>query len=176
MAYNYPRTLVLLATLPASSSSTISFTSDITSSFSIYYVSLRNIPATNNVSLNLLFSTDNGGTYLASNYLYTHNEIISASTLTSTGNTSTTASILTIALNNSASSGFSGDMYLYNMNQTIPAYYKGMGCCLDTSSHYHITRFSGGNSGTTAVNAIQFLMSSGAITSGTFILYGVVET
>src|SRR5271167_244750 len=169
MAYNYPRNLVFLASLPASNSATISFTSDITTNFSTYYVSMRNIiPASNNVTLNLLFSTNNGSGYLATNYLYTHNEIISPGTLTSTGNTSTTASILSIALNNSSSSGLSGDMYIYNMDVALAAYYKGMACYFDTNSLFHATRFSGGNSGTTAVNAIQFLMSSGNITSGTF--------
>lgn len=56
MAYYSPYTQVLLDTQTASSSASLSFTSKITSSYSLYLLIFSNIiPATDNVVLQLLF-------------------------------------------------------------------------------------------------------------------------
>jgi len=177
MAYNNPKTLSLIATGTANNSATyLEFTSKITTSFTTYYVEIRNLlPATDNVTMDLTFSTNNGSSYLATNYGYAYHNTTSQPASTSTGSNSAASAIFCSALSNGASTGFSADMYLYNVDTTTPMHFKGMGSHYNTSSYLNHVAFAGFNSGTTAVTAIKFTLSSGNMVSGTIRLYGVKE-
>ncbi len=177
MAYNFPETLVLLQSQPASSSTTIDFTSKITSSFSTYLVKMKDIiPANNGDNLLLTFSTDNGSTFLASNYLWANKTGTSNAGNTATGSASDTTMQVASALQNGSSNGLDGDLQLYCMNSgsLVPKAYC-MSVMMGSGPVGTVIAMGGMNSGTTAVNAIRFAMSTGNITSGTFTLYGIQE-
>ena len=176
MAYNFPRTMVLLASTPASASASIAFTSVITSNFTTYKVEIRGlVPATNNTSLLLTFSVDNGANYLASNYKY----IVTFST-TGRGIVASSQSaaniILVTVVSNSSSRSLDLDIMFYNVNvaNRISCFSQCVHQGADNASALIYT--TGSNTGTTAINAMQFAMNSGNITSGTFNLYGISET
>ena len=177
MAYNDPKTLSLIATGTGNNSATfLEFTSKITTNFKTYYVEIRNLlPATNNVTLALTYSTNNGSSYLSTNYEYVYHNVTSVPANATTGSNSAASSIICDALSNAASAGFSGDMYLYNVDTTTPMHYKGQGSHYNQASKYNSVVFAGFNTGTTAVTAIKFALSSGNIVSGTIRLYGVSE-
>lgn len=179
MAYKYPQTLVLLANTPASSSSTIDFTSLITANFTSYYVKLRNIvPATDNVQLQLLFSTNNGSSYLGSAYGWTNTKADSNGTLSATGNAST-AAIIQVAsnLSSTTANALNGDLEFFNLNSgVLEPRCMGQLEYIDNAAHSVMIETAGLNTGVTAVTAIRFQMSSGNIASGNFLFYGVKET
>ncbi len=178
MAYNQPRTLVFLATGTANNTATfLQFTSLITSSFTTYYVSIRDlIPATDNVNLALTFSADNGSTYLATNYGYSHWDQTSGAAGSGINSASATSILLAAQLSNVSSRGFCADFQLVNMNTgSISPNLWGWGCHYNRSAVFISSMLSGYNSGTTAITAIKLESSSGNLTSGSITLYGVVE-
>jgi hypothetical protein len=146
-----------------------------TTAFQTYKVELQNIiPVTTTVKLQLLVSTDNGSTWVATNYRWANNNIDSAATNASSGSTSDSSWQIASAIPNSASGSLSGELILYDMeNGTfVPKF--------SSSTVYGVTPTSGWMSGgvqtsVTAITAIRFQMSSGNISSGTFVLYGVTE-
>jgi len=178
MAYNFPDNLSLIATKTASASASLEFTSVIGTNWNTYYVSIRNlIPATDAVSLNVTFSTDNGSTYLATNYLYAYLNQLTSGTLTAEGSNSTTAAQIAKNVSNGSSNGLCADIYFYNIKSaSVPCYFKGRLTHYQTdgTGNYNIP-CSGSNTSTTGVNALKFAFSSGNITSGTIYLYGVNE-
>lgn len=177
MAYNFPDDLTIISTLTASSSASLAFTSKITSNWSTYYVSIRNLlPATNGTDLILTFSNDNGSTYLSANYKYTYLNDPSTGTIAAVGSTSAASCTLLTLASTAASAGISGDFYLYNMKSaSIPPYYKGQLVHFNNASACSNVQFGGMNTDTTGINAIKFIFSSGSIASGTISLFGVNE-
>ncbi len=176
MSYNFPENINLISTQTASSSSALSFTSVISSSYNVYFVSIRNlIPATDNVSLALTFSTDNGSTYLSANYFYTmYNEVLAGET--ASGSNSTSSCTIADKLSNNSARGLNADFYMYNLaNGSVAPYYVGLGIHYNKDAEGDYLTLGGSNSGTTAINAIKFAMSSGNITSGSIYLYGLNE-
>lgn len=176
MAYNFPRTMVLLASTPASSSASIEFKSLITSNFTTYMAEIRGmIPQTNATNLLLTFSTDNGSTYLSANYKY----CVTFST-TTRGIVTSTASgsniILVTVVSNSTSRGLDMDLMFYDVNTAnqISCWTQCIHQGSDNVTALIVTNAS--NTGTTAINAMKFAMSSGNINSGTFNFYGISET
>lgn len=130
---------------------------------------------TNNVTMSVTFSTNNGSTYLSTNYEYVN--YVNTTGTSSTPNSTSAASLqLAAALSNAAKSGLNMDLYFFNLNSgTYSAICNGQGCHFNQASAYAITMVCGANSGTTAVNALKFAPSSGNFASGTIRLYGVVE-
>ena len=177
MAYNFPRTLSLISTKTGDNSATfLEFTSAITTNFSTYYVEIRNLlPATNNVTLALTYSTNNGSTYLSTNYAYVCHNVTSAPASSDIGGESAASCIICDALSNAASAGLSADIYLYGVDGALPMLYKGQGSHYNQASNYNGIQFTGQNFGTTAVTAIKWTLSSGNIVSGTIKLFGVTE-
>lgn len=178
MAYNYPDNLSLIATRTASTSASLEFTSVITSNWNTYYITFENlIPVTNTVNFNLTFSNDNGSTYLATNYQYSYLNIMTAGTATAEGSNSTTEAQLAKSIENGASYGINGFLYMYNLNSaSIPCFFHGR------LSHYSAAGVgvwnilnSGSNTDTTGIDALKFAFSSGNISSGKIYLYGVNE-
>lgn len=179
MAYYTPSTLVLLSSQTASSSASIVFTSKISTSYTSYLLTLRDIVvATNNNALLLTMSTDNGSTYLASTgYKYEIRVIKSANTAANINSTGTSSCQISPSLSSTTAKSYNADLQFFAMDQaTFSPRFGGWGINQDdTSSDFFTSQIIGMNTTTTAVNAIKIISASGNITSGTFNLYGVLE-
>lgn len=175
MAYNNKRSLIALSTQTASSSSSLAFTSLISSTYSTYYIAIRNLlPATDATSLYITFSTDNGSSYLSTNYRYMYENITSNANAIS-GSGSAAQGIITGTISSTSSRSLSGDFYFLNANVAKCPDFRGICCHYDSAGFFNLVQCETSNSGTTAVNAIKFAMSSGNIASGTITLYAVPE-
>ena len=175
--------LNLISTQTASSSSTISFTSGIDSTYDAYMFKFYDIhPATNGVYLNFQASTNGGSSYgvtLTSTFFRAyHNEADDSTDLEyRTARDlaqSTSFQNLTESTGNDNDQSCSGTLTLFAPSSTT--FVKHW---LSTNNTYHNNDFSmnvnsaGYFNTTSAINAIQFKMSSGNIDSGVIKLYGI---
>jgi hypothetical protein len=173
----------LISTQTASSSSTISFTSGIDDTYDEYVFKFYDIhPATDGVYLNFQASTNGGSSYgvtLTSTFFRAlHNEADDSTNLEyRTARDlaqSTSFQNLTEATGNDNDQSCSGTLTLFNPSSTT--FVKHW---LSTNNTYHNNDFSmnvnsaGYFNTTSAINAVQFKMSSGNIDSGVIKLYGV---
>lgn len=174
MAYKFQESLVLIASTTASASASVAFTSKITTNFTVYVVKLRVIvAATLGKNLILTFSTDNGSTYLSTNYQWGNIEGKSTAGVSNLGSTSDT-SIQIGGANDQSPHGYNADITLYNLNDsTFSPRIDYTTVLLNNSTRQDINQGAGFNSTTTPVTAIKIAFNSGNITSGTFSLYGV---
>jgi hypothetical protein len=175
--------LVLLETQTASSSSTISFTSNIDSTYKEYIFKYINVhPATNNVDFQFNMSVDSGSNYNVTKtttafqaYL---NEGDSANGLSYISSRdlaqSTDFQGIVIGIGNGNDEAASGSLHIFEPSSTT--FVKHF---ISRSNNYRADnesqqKFVAGYGNTTsAVDAIQFKMSSGNIDAGTIKLYGV---
>ena len=175
--------MVLLSTQTASNSASISFTTGIDSTYKEYQFWFIDIhPRTDNVNFTFNLSTDSGSNYnvtKTTTYFESyHNEADTDTGLTyRTGRDlaqSTSFQDLFPDLGGNADESVSGSLQLFNPSSTT--YVKHF---LTNTNGYNkddasINVFTAGYGNTTsAVNAIQFKMSSGNI-DGTILLYGIV--
>ena len=173
----------LISTQTASSSSTISFTSGIDSTYDEYVFKFYDIhPATDGVYLNFQASTNGGSSYgvtLTSTFFRSlHNEADDSTNLEyRTARDlaqSTSFQNLTEATGNDNDQSCSGTLHLFNPSSTT--FVKHW---LSTNNTYHNNDFSmnvnsaGYFNTTSAIDAIQFKMSSGNIDSGVIKLYRI---
>jgi len=177
--------LTLLSTQTASSSATISFTSDIDSTYKEYQFHFTDVhPATDGTSLTFNMSVDTGSNYNVTKTVTAfkayHNESDSATGLAyDTGDDlaqSTSFSILTVGggTGNDNDQNISGELILFNPSSTTFVKHFMSRVNNTQSSDYSIDGYSAGYGNTTsAVDAIQFKFASGNIDSGTFKMYGV---
>ena len=175
MSYAFPRELVYIDTQTASSSSSISFTSGISTNFKTFLVKIRNLnPSSNAANILLTFSTNGGSSYLSTNYNYYDFFVTNA-----LGNDSATgtSSIHTFSdVSSTAKFAINEDITLYNFSNSVQVksvYYQYM--AQNGTPVPVIVEGYGNNTGTTAVNAIKFAPSAGTFTTGNFYLYGVNE-
>ena len=181
--------MVLIKEQTASSSSTISFVDGsggvvLDSTYPIYKFSFINIhPANDNILFNFQGSTDSGSNYNTSMtttfFDAYHAESGSPSALryiTSLDQANGT-SFQTISVafsgNDEASSG---ELYLFNPSSTT--FVKHFFSRIEsTETSYSKDQYCAGYFNTTsAIDAIQFKMSSGNIDAGTFKLYGIKDS
>lgn len=156
----------LLATLTASSSASLVDTTSLTSAYDAYLIEFANItPATDSVSFRLRVSTDGGSNYLATGY---DNEGGAIATYISLGET---------VKNTVATGGVDGIAKLSNPNSTtVDKWVSGL---LKVSKGAGLGSFAvagGYIAAQTAINALQFTMSSGNIASGKIRIYGVTTS
>jgi hypothetical protein len=164
---------VLLATLTASNSATLSDTTHITSTYNDYEIVFENIiPATNAVSCEIQIHS--GGTFQTTTYL--------ANALQFTGGgVSSTAQTTFIpcgpsgGLGNNAGVGISGTFRIYNPSLTSGAkHVTGQFSLVNGSANEGVIITGWWNGGVGSVDGFQVLMSSGNITSGTIKIYGML--
>jgi len=181
--------LETIATSTASSSASIAFT-NLTGAYSSYEFEFINIlPATNGAGLIAQVSTDNGATYINSNYLggtFSHSnaDALSSQTMNTTRfSISPFDADANRGLSNAASKGMVGFFTLYNPSSTTTNKQAKWNV-----SFTNVVAFSYADNGqgsgiyngsTSAVNAIRFKMSTansdvdkGNIASGSIILRG----
>jgi hypothetical protein len=184
--------LVLLEEHTASASASLSLvTRNVTgqsgaafqSDYDQYVITLVNIvPATNSVTLQVVVSTDGGSTYLGStNYQFGY-QYFGFGTADAGSNNSNGAAQFSICGTNiantvqsSTTSGVNGNIQCFNpVNAAANKWFTwDVGVRLQ-SNNYHM--YGGGSSeGTTALNALRILFSTGNIASGTIRLYGVAK-
>jgi len=175
-------TLVLLQAQTASTSASIAFSSTyLTTTYKQYIFELIDVvAATDNVSLGMVVSEDNGSTYKTTNeYNYVGFDGVSSSAtpVTTVGSSSTSVIISPVGnIGNTAGRSLSGRVIVYNPLGTAAhkLFLYDTTCEENAGANAH-RRGSAAYKGTTnAINNIKFTLSSGNITSGTFKLYGVL--
>ena len=182
--------MVLIKTLTASSSANLSFVDGSSSvvldnTYPVYLFKYINMhPATNDVEFYFNTSTNSGGAY---------NTVKTTTVVRASHKEDGTAEGLTYPTGNdeAQNSGaqqigqsgndndqcVSGELYLFNPSSTT--FVKHFLCQTNycdhgDESHFHF--YSGYLNTTTAVDAVQFTMSSGNIDSGTIKLYGIKDS
>ena len=175
--------LNLISTQTASSSSTISFTSGIDSTYKEYIFKFINIhAATLNSQFHFQASTDGGSSYgvtvTTTNFIAYHNESGSATGLAyQTGYDlaqSTSRSLITGENGTENDESSSGSLHLFDPSNTTFVKHFMSRHQQYTSGDYSYDNYSSGYFNTTsAIDAIEFKMSSGNIDSGVIKLYGV---
>jgi hypothetical protein len=175
--------MTLISEQTASSSATISFTSGIDDTYDKYVFKFINIhPATDNVRFQYNGSTDGGSNYNVTKtstafYAY-HNESDSDTTLAySAGGDlaqGTGFQDIVLSMGNGADENASGEIILYNPSSTTFVKHWISRTASYSYQDYAYDWYTAGYMNTTsAVNAIQFKMTSGNIDSGVIKLYGV---
>jgi hypothetical protein len=176
--------MVLISSQTASASASISFTTGINSTYKEYQFWCINChPATNDVFLTFNLSTDGGSNYnvtkTTTSFIAYNNEAGTDSGLQYQGTSdlaqSTSFQILTEGIGNSNDDQGSGILQLFNPASTtyvkhfIGNFEKSQG------TGYAVNNYTAGYGNTTsAINAVQFKMSSGNIDDGTILMYGIV--
>jgi hypothetical protein len=173
--------LILLEEQVASSSASLNFTNWYNAAYEEYVIELINIlPATDLVALWMRMSTDGGATYdSGANYAWSAG-VTRAGSMGPTGAESGATKIQvgydTNASNIAAHGGFTGTLRLYDPAST--AHYKrvlGQTVNFNSFPAHLQSMVHGVYLSTTAVDAFQFLISSGNIVSGTIRVYGIAK-
>lgn len=170
--------LVLIQSQNASNVASISFTTGITSTYKTYLFVMSNYsPVTSATALKLLVSTDTGSTYITSGYGGgTGGVNMGASG--SFGGTGGQTAYLRISGQNSTTQPLSAsNIWCYNISNGQQPIFTGY--CVENFStstgNMGLEMLASSNSNTT-INAFQFIVTSGNISTGTFSLYGLRES
>ena len=180
---NAPDGITFISSQTASASATISFTSGITSTYKAYkFVFVNMHPATDDVYFQFNLSTDSG-----SNYNVTKTTTYFTAYQNEAGNS--TALTYETAHDLAQSTGFaqissnvgngndemvSGSLTLFNPSSTTYVKHFIINNANYNAYDYINNNFVAGYGNTTsAINAIQFKMSSGNIDAGTIYMYGI---
>ena len=156
-----------LTTVTASTSSSLTITSVMSSTYTNYALVFDNVVLSTSAILGFQISSDNGSTYkssgylsglLSTNYIQQHLVITTILTIFISGGGSTYES--------------SGCVYLCNSNNANYPCVSGNSIAFDHSTNCFAYYVSGGYSPTILINAIKILSSSGTMTTGDFTLFG----
>ena len=179
-------TLVLLSTQTASNSATISFTTGLDSTYDAYEFHFINIkPATDNAYFNFNMSTDGGTNYnvtkTTTSFTAYANEANTDTNLVyeTARDLAQSTSFQTImgGIGNGADEAGSGTLIIYNPSSTVYVkHFIGDLNHYDSTDYTYRTLVAGYGNTTSAVNAVQFKMSSGNISDGIFKMYGVKKS
>lgn len=169
MAYASPTSWSLLSFQNLSGVSLVEFKSCISSNYLVYHAICSNVVFTNDGDVNLVFSTDNGSTYLSSNYntLFYFHATDGFTGLNS--NTGTASALIQSVVTKTDAQNW--NTYFYNMNTTKNPMYQGDMTHNDTIGGFNNAQHAGMNTTTTAITAIKFTCSAGTMT-GKFYFYG----
>ena len=182
--------ITFISSQTASSSASLSFTTGLTSTYKAYkFVFINMHPATNGVDFEFNLSTDSGSNYnvtkttTAFQSYHTEGGGSSGLTYQALDDLAQSTGYQTLTANGDASgsvlndndSGVSGSLTLFNPASTT--YVKHFISTTDNmvyTNGFMTTSFVAGYANTTsAINAIQFRMSSGNIDDGKIYLYGI---
>lgn len=162
---------VLINTLTASSSATLSDTTSLTSAYNEYDIVFENvIPATANVNGQLLVHTS--GSFPSTNYL--SDVMLHQGTTVSAGGTTTFIQFTAASANiSNAGPGVSGTFTIFNPSQSsTPKMIVGQVGYYSGSTVFGMTQSGFWNGGNGAIDGFQLSFSSGNIASGTIKIYG----
>ena len=166
--------MVLISTQTASASSAISFTS-IPSTYKNFVVTLSNVKCTTGTNnLEFQFSSNNGSSYLNSNYIGGFNYWDVNSNAWSNANATTFAYVGPSIP--SGTPGISGSIYFYNLTNSAYPTWTGNLAQHGGGASGRVVMIGGYYSSATTMNALQFFFNnSDTIASGTFSLYGFIS-
>jgi len=176
--------LTLISTATASSSANLSFTSGIDSTYKEYVFKFINMhPATDSANLQFQVSINTGSSYgiaITSSYFYgQHAEDASEAAIEYDGGQDLAQgtgfqTILGKEVGNGNDESASGFMHLFDpSNTTFVKHFISRGNCQDAGPMTRDAFAAGYVNTTSAVDAVQFKMSSGNIDSGVIKMYGV---
>jgi hypothetical protein len=178
--------LTLISTQTASSSANISFTSGIDSTYKEYIFKFINIhPATDGAEFTINFSTDSGSNYnvaKTTSFFVTYNAESEASSGITYINTldaaqGTGGANIFYNVGNENDEAASGTLHLFEPSSTtfVKHFFSIFNVYNNSGSNGNSVQVNVAGCGntTSAIDAVQFAMSSGNIDSGTFKLYGV---
>ena len=180
--------LVFISRSTASSSSSVSITSGIDSTYKEYIFLFNNIhPATDSAGLQFNFSVDGGSNYnvtkTSTHFRAYHAEDDSGQTLAytnwndlaqGTGYQNLTGALYNEGVGSDNDQSTSGFLHIFEPSSTTFTKHFLANFQYTASNDYTENSYTGGYGNTTsAVNAIDFKFSSGNIDSGTIDLYGV---
>jgi hypothetical protein len=178
----------LLLKQEASNDAAIEFTADIDDTYDRYVFVIDGLkPETDGVNLHVRISDDGGTTFETTNYYWAFsgaNQSDVAAVYSNSGASLTSQIILNGTQNqtqvgSAAGEGLSGTLNLSNPSdstQFTRMFFQGVWSRDDQTVDETLGMSSGGWKVTTAVNGVQFLFSSGNITSGTISMYGIKES
>lgn len=173
--------MVWLDTQTASNSTDLQFTDIPTTDSKIVFMFDAVLPATDTTNLQMRVSTDNGATFISTGvYTYMVDGRGTEATAVATQASSATSIHLigdTTGLGNGSTEGADGELTLCNPSSTtLKKRFYGLftGSIDDTNE---VTVKVGGSFETAAtdVDAVQFLMAAGNITSGSIRMYGIKD-
>ena len=178
--------MTLLQTQTASSSASISFTSNIDSTYPIYLFKFINIhPATDGAEFTINFSTDSGSNYnvaKTTTFFVAYNaESESSSGLTYIDSLDiaqgTGVANIFYNVGNENDESASGTLHLFNPSSTtfVKHFMSTFNVYNNSGSNGNSVQVevAGYGNTTSAIDGVQFAMSSGNIDSGTIKLYGI---
>jgi len=185
--------MTLIKTLTASSSATLSFVDGSSSvvldnTYPVYLFKFINIhPASSGENFRVNFSVDSGSNYNVTKtttaFAAKHFENDSSASLgyqTGQDLAQSTNLQMFMILDNANDSGGSGELYLFNPSSTTFVKHfivKGTGFVVDGGNPKNYTLHVAGYGNTTsAIDAVQFSMSSGNVDAGTIKLYGIKDS
>ena len=176
--------MVLLSTQTASSSANLSFASGIDSTYKEYVFKFIDIhPQTNEADFTFNLSADSGSNYnvtkTSTMFRAFHEEGDSANLYYTTGGDlaqGTGVQNLTHGgIGNGNDENFAGTLHLFNPSSTTFVKHFLANCnAYQADSASYNTYVAGYGNTTSAVDAIQFKMSSGNIDAGTIKMYGIL--
>jgi len=175
--------VVLLSSQTASSSSTISFTSGIDSTYGEYIFKFYNIhPSADASEFQFQVNASDGSGYnetiTSTVFRAYHNEDDSATSLSYSASSDqaqgTSYQTLMLDLDNDADSAGAGELHLFNPSSTtyVKHFYAETQYSYDASLTYN-NFVAGYINTTTAIDDVQFKMASGNIDAGTIKMWGV---
>lgn len=172
--------LIFIQSQTASASTTVDFTTGISSTYNNYYFLISNMLVnTAGAILQMQVSTDGGGTWTAgTGYNSGSKRISTGGTTWAAGSASGTAQWnLSEAISTSVTPRYFGYITFYNIsNGGVPSY---SGCAIDNPNATGVLGYnalSGYQSAVTTINGFRFTESSGNMTTGFFTLYGIKES
>lgn len=167
--------ITLLSSASASASASLNLTSGITSTYDAYTIKMCGlVPATDAVTPWVRVSTDGGSTYVSSGTPYTYT--IAGEGTGTTASTGANQMLMRASggtMGNAAGESMSGDLEFFNPSSSaLYKQFKSHITFADTAGNVSVCSIGSMNyKATTAINAVQVLMSSGNITSGAVYLY-----
>lgn len=174
--------MMLLLSQTASGASSVSFTTQITSTYDVYYFTWVDISPTADDRLVFSCSTDGGGSYgvaqTTTSFRSIHAEADNDAGLSyrTAGDLANAGSYqwLTESIKNDADACGAGEMYLFApLNTTFKKFYYAVGQILEASDYSQELFVSGHYNTTSAIDAIDFKTEAGNNFDGTITMYGL---
>lgn len=167
--------LVFIATVTASSSATVDFSNNLSSTYDNYLIVYENsVPATNNVQLRVRVGTGATPTYQATNYAGTAAPVgANSASWQASGTTAVDLMSSSITQSNTSTLGASGDILITNSNNASNN--KGITSLgqYPVVSTINVAVAGAQWQSATVITSIRLLYSSGNVSTGTFKLYGI---
>jgi len=167
-------THVLLSTTTASDSANISITSNIDSTYNTYMLEFVNIKASDNSQTLFMRMAEGGSFVTGSFYDYGFRRLQSNAASETQGENQTKIELFNV-YSNASNANLNGRMFLYSPSSSTFDTYVDFRLTGQIDGDHQMTTVGGGRSERAgAVDGVQFLFTTGNISSGSIKLYGVV--